>query len=121
HQTGTDRRSWNKKAREINLGNEVRVVDQAIGARCHHRGEEGPRQQASVRKYRIWLTRRGHPAQPPEQEREDDHGEEWLKYCPSHTQRRLLIADLNVSLCEDVEELPMRPHIEQFESCPSVG
>jgi len=55
----------------------------------------------------------------PEEEREHDHVHHGLDHRPQHAERRLLVANLQVALREEDEQLAVAPQLRQPEPDPA--
>src|SRR5262245_13473215 len=83
------------------------------------RGEKRPRHQRCEGKDRIGNAVRWDLAESPEKHAENHHGNERLNDGPERTQRRLLIAHLNVAPDEKVEKFSVLPYLLELQGNPS--
>ena len=107
------RRERHGQPREVDLRHQRLVHHHALAARGHGAREELPGHQRAEGRDRVGDPRRaGHPIgaeQRPEQPREDRQREQRLEHGPGHTQRRLLVADLEVAQGEEGDQLAVAP------------
>ncbi len=61
-------------------------------------------QQSRVGKHRVGQPVRGHLGQPPKEDTEDHHGEEWLHHRPSSPKYGLLVSYLDVAPPEEEQQ-----------------
>ncbi len=108
-QPGQDRRGRDQRPREVDLGDQGHVPDQADAGLAKSAGEIGPGQEPRVVEDRVGQTvvwQLGHFA---EQQREHDHRHERLQNRPVRPEHRLLVTDLDVAPDEEEEQLAIEP------------
>ena len=94
-----------EQPREVDLGQDVLLADQALPALAHAGGEERPRQQPGEDEHRIGQALGRDLREPPEDDREDEHRQQGLEHRPGHAEHRLLVADLDVAPDQEKEQL----------------
>ena len=87
------------------------MLDHTVGSVRQGTSKVRPGEQGGVIEDRVRQAVGGHLRQTAEDEREDGHREEWLDDGPSHADRCLLVANLEVSPHEEVEQLPVSPEL----------
>ena len=105
------RRERSDQPREVDLGDDALIVDQAVARVRERRAEDVPVEQPDEREDRVVPVGRGDAGHLVEEEREDDHQEERLEDRPARADHRLLVADLEVAPGEEVEELAVGPEL----------
>src|SRR5204863_4976840 len=108
------------EAREVHLGDELLVLYEAVCSERDGRGEERPGNESAEEEDWIGRAAGWDAGQAPEEDTEDDHGRERLEHRPRRSQRRLLIADLDVPPHQEVEELTVLPELSDPQSSPAA-
>ncbi len=101
------------EAGEIHLGNEALVFDHHVSGGRERVGEVGPGDQRSEVENGIREAVRGELSETAEEKSENEHVEDGLQDDPEDTDGGLLVADLNVSPDEEVEELAVGPDLAE--------
>ena len=107
--------------REVDLGDQVGVEDQAVGAQHHRLGEEEPGHQAGHHEDRGREPVGGRLDDDAEDEREDEAQGERLEHGPADAEEALLVADLELALGEEVEEVAVLPELLAARPAPAPG
>src|SRR5437867_12087282 len=91
------------------------MLDHTVGGVRQSARKVRPGKQGGVIENRVRQAVGGHLRQTAEDEREDGHCGEWLDDGPSHADRGLFIADLEVSPHEKIEQLSVSPELGPVE------
>ncbi len=117
---GQDRGDRHGEARKVDLRDQARAAHEAVGGLVHRVGKQRPRHERGICEHWIGKAVRGHPGQMAEKDGEDHHREERLDDRPGRAEHRLLVADLDVTPDEKVQELAVLPQVAELEGNPAA-
>lgn len=106
------------KAREINFGDEILIVDEAVAGVGERSGKQQPANRAAEIEYGR-LDTVGGEAIVGEEQRENDHLGKWLNDSPQNSEDGLFVADLNVAFGENPEEFAVVPELDEIDGLPA--
>lgn len=111
---------WHDKAGEVDFGHDARVRHHARCRPGQPLRKERPREKSGKDEEGVRDSVRRDPGKPAEEEREDDHHEEWLDDRPENTECRLLVPEPDVPQREGTDELAVFPELVQVHRHPSL-
>ena len=106
-----DRARGHDQAREVNFGDQVRVIDQAAAAFAERSGEELPRQHRGEDHDRVGDAIRGELGDAAKDESENNHREQRTQHRPENADDGLFVAHEHVAPGEEVKELAVTKEI----------
>ena len=112
-------RDRHEEPREIDLGQQLLLVDQAQGRLRHALREQRPGDQPGEDEHRVGEAVGVDPGEPPEDHREDQHHDQGLEDRPRRPQHRLLVPHRDVAPDQEGEQLAVRPHLLPVDGDPS--
>ena len=115
-------RDRDHQAREVDLGQQVGVADEADAGTREGAGEELPWQQPGEAEDRVGHIGRGalDAERPVEDDGEDDHRQKRLQDRPRNAHDGLLVAHEDVAPGEEVEQLTVGPQLACIERRPAT-
>src|SRR5262249_15614622 len=102
----------------INFGYQIGAAYEAITAVGDGVREEHPRQQARISEERVGYTVGRNTGQPAEEQREDQHRKERLNDRPRGPEQCLFVAHLDITPCQEIDQLSIRPEVPEVERGP---
>src|SRR2546423_490292 len=83
--------------------------------------EQLPGEETTKCKYRIWNIVGFNSGEAAKENAEHHHRGKRLQDCPSRSERRLFITDLDIPPCQEVKKFPVLPEFSQLEGSPGSG
>ena len=122
HEAGQYRGERKQDTREIDLGQQLVLVHQAVACLGQGVGEVGPRVSAASANTSYGSPSDPSRAKPAEDygEVEDRHREERLKHGPRRAEQSLLVAELEIAKHEEVQQLVRAGEFAQVERRPPL-
>ena len=112
HEAGDDRAGGNNQAWKVNLGNQVRVADEAVAGGAQRGGKELPGQLRRHHQQEIGHAGRGRQfGDAVENDGEHHRRQKRLNHRPSDANHRLFVADQDVAPGEKIKQLTVAPQV----------
>ena len=106
---------YDNHAREVSLGDQVGIANQAAARFSQGIGKELPGKHGSINHDGIWGTAlRRKIGDLAENQGEHKHGQQGTKHCPDDPDHRLLISYEDIAPNKEIEQLPVEPQITSY-------
>src|SRR5688572_23397983 len=120
-ESGEDGRERDGQSREVDLRDEVRTADEAVGRHCEPGREERPWYEGRIGENGVRDAVRRDPCEPPEEHGEHEHRQKRLQHRPSDPEYGLFVAYLEVSPYEKEQQLSISEDLTKAQGYPTTG
>src|SRR5438128_1676391 len=111
----------NEHAGKVNLGDQLRVCDQAVAGTLQGPGKIIPPNQSAEDKQEVWRSVRRQAGEPSKDPGENHRGSQRLQDHPDHTQDSLFVTQLEVPPDQHPKQIAIVPQLGQIDCRPATS